>query len=130
MLKLTAGVLGTIAVSLTFGAVQFALGRDLSSGARPPSGVQGAAVNRAAKSDRVTGALRSGPPTQTISLQLNGISDTSVLVRIPMAQAGRSGASVPSSLKSGSSGSTLACEPVVSVLSEAAKLLPPGRCVT
>ncbi len=130
MSKLTAGVLGTIAVSLTFGAVQFAVGRDLSSGAQALSRTQGAAVNRAAKSDRVTGAVRLRDPTQTISLQLNGVSDTSVLVRIPVAQAGRNGSFLPLLPKSGPGASTLACEPVVSVLSEVAKLLPPGRCVT
>ena len=130
MSKLTAGVLGTIAISLTFGAVQVALGRDLSVGTQALSGTQSAAVNRAAKSDRVAGTVRLSDPTQTISLQLNGVSDTSVLVRIPTAQAGHNGSLLPPALKSGTGAPTLACEPVVSVLSEVAKLLPPGRCVT
>ncbi len=67
---------------------------------------------------------------RTISLQLNGLADTSVLVRVPVAQAARSGASAPSWTKSGDGKRTVACEPVVSVLTEVAKQLQPGRCVT
>jgi len=69
-------------------------------------------------------------PTRTISVQPDGLADTSVLIRVPVAQAGRSGASAPSWLKSGNGKRTVACEPVVSVLTEVAKLLQPGRCVT
>jgi hypothetical protein len=46
-----------------------------------------------------------------------------------MAQA-RNGASRPSMTKSSDRKMTVACEPVVSVLTEVAKLLQPGRCVT
>jgi hypothetical protein len=128
MSRLAAGVFGAIAVSLTFGAVQFALGRDLSPGAHP--GTPAAAVNRAAKANRAAAVAPSGAPTQTISLHLRGFTDTSVLVRIPVAQAARSGALAPPSPKPGTGRSTVACEPVVSVLTEVAKQLPPGRCVT
>jgi hypothetical protein len=128
MSKLAAGVFGAIAVSLTFGAVQFALGRDLSEAAHP--GTPAATVNRAAKANRAAAVAPSGVPTKTISLHLRGFTDTSVLVRIPVAQAGRSGALAPSLPKSDTGRATVACEPVVSVLTEVAKQLPAGRCVT
>ena len=92
--KLSKGIFGAVAVSLTFGAVQFASGRDLASVSQdavsqspwhPPT----AAVNRAAKTDRAAGVSASAAQTQTISLRLDGLPDTSVLVRMPVAQAAR-----------------------------------------
>ena len=88
------------------------------------------AVNRTAKADRVASPARTDVPTRTISLQLNGLSDTSVLVRVPVAQAGRNQSSAPSLLKAGNGKPAVACEPMVSVLTEIAKQLQPGRCVT
>ena len=133
MSKIFTGILGAIAVSMSFGAVQFALGRDLPAGmenAKAPLGTPEAAINRAAKADRPAGVSRSAAPTQTISLKLDGLSETSVLVRIPVvAQASRNGSYAPSLIQSGSK-SNVACEPVVSVLTEVAKHLQPGRCVT
>ena len=85
---------GIFAVSLTLGAVPLALGRDLY-GAQDPSGTPVTAINRAAKADRIAGVARADVPTQTISLRLNGVSDTSVLVRIPLVQAASGGASAP-----------------------------------
>jgi hypothetical protein len=132
-----------VAVSLTFGAAQFASGRDLPSpdlSGDPQDRLQNAfqeslpvmsevAINRAAKADRAAGVVGSPQQTKTISLRLEGLSDTSILIRIPMAQA-RNGASKPSMTKSSDRKMTVACEPVVSVLTEVAKLLQPGRCVT
>lgn len=133
MSKIFTGILGAIAVSMSFGAVQFALGRDLSGGMEnakaAPLGTPEAAINRAAKADRPAGISRSAVPTQTISLKLDGLSDTSVLVRIPVAQAGH-GSFVPSMMKSDHDRPSVACESVVSVLTEVAKQLQPGRCVT
>ena len=65
---------------------------------------------------------------RTISLQFNGLADTSVLVRVPVAQASRPSSFAPSWTRSGKR--AVACEPVVSVLTEVAKQLEPGRCVT
>ena len=48
---------------------------------------------------------------------------------MPIAQPARSGASAPSWTKSGNGKPTVACEPVVSVLTEAGKQLQPGRCL-
>jgi hypothetical protein len=130
MSQLSRGIFAGLAVSLTLGAAQFALGRDLTGDVQDPQGAPQALVNRAAKTDRAAAVVRSEVPTQTISLQLNGFSDTSVLVRIPVAQAAGKGSSAPSLLKSGNDKPTVACEPVVSVLTEIAKQLAPGRCVT
>ena len=129
------GVLSAVAVSLTFGAAQFAFGRDLS--VNPQDRLQqsmddlasnGTAINRATKTDRAAGVAGSAQ-TRTILLRPEGLPDTSVLVRIPMAQAGRNG-SAPSLTKSPARKMAVACEPMVSVLSEVGKLLQPGRCVT
>jgi hypothetical protein len=69
-------------------------------------------------------------PTRTISIRLDGLSDTSVLVRVPVAMAARNSSSAPALTKSGDRKLTVACEPVVSVLTEVARQLQPGRCVT
>ena len=144
MSQLSRGIFAAIAVSLTCGAVQFASGRDFTR--RPQDTVSAPEVaininiNRAAKADRAARVVASAAPTQTISLRLDALSDTSVLVRVPAAkkagQEARNGPSappVPSSpavTKPGDRKMTVACEPVVSVLTEVAKLLQPGRCVT
>lgn len=137
MSRLTTGILGAIALSLTFGAAQFALGHDLSEATqdrldspRGPSAAGEIAVNRAAKADRTGGIAGSPAQTRTIALRLDGFSDTSFLVRVPVAIGAGSPASVPSMTKSGDRKLTVACEPVVSVLTEVAKRLQPGRCVT
>ena len=130
MPRISRGILGAIAVSLTLGAVQFASGRDLSEGTQDPAGTPTTAINRATKADRAAGVAASPVRTQTISIRPDGLSETSVLVRVPVAQATRKGASAPSLLKSGNSKVAVACEPAVSVLTEVAKHLQPGRCVT
>jgi hypothetical protein len=129
------GVFGAIALSLTFGAV--ASGRDL--GQRDASGQVNsteinsteapASVNRTAKADRAPRVAGPATQTQTVSLRLTGLADTSVLIRMPVAREALSGAPASLLTKSGS-GKTLACEPVVSVLTEVAKRLQPGSCVT
>jgi hypothetical protein len=131
------GVLSAVAVSLTFGAAQFAMGRDLSVNAQDrlqqsmeDLATSGTAINRAAKTDRAAGVAGSPAQTRTILLRPQGLPDTSVLVRIPMAQAAPSGNSAPSLIKSNVRKMAVACEPMVSVLTEVAKLLQPGRCVT
>jgi hypothetical protein len=123
------GILGAAAVSLTFGAVQFASGRDLGGVSQAPVlevslPSSGAGINRAAKADRLAGVSASAGRMQTISLQIEGLLDTSVLVRVPVDHAARATTSAkPGDRK-------VACEPVVSVLTEVAKQLQPGRCVT
>ena len=144
MSQLSRGIFAAIAVSLTCGAVQLASGRDFTRGPQDTVSAPGAAINitinRAAKADRAARVAASAVPTQTVSLRLDALSDTSVLVRVPAAkeagQEARNGPpappapSAPAVTKSGDRKMTVACEPVVSVLTEVAKLLQPGRCVT
>jgi hypothetical protein len=130
MSQLSRGILGVTAVSLTLGAAQFALGRDLSGRQQEPAAATEATINRAVKADRAVGVAGSGVQTQTISLRLDSLSDTSVLVRIPLAREARNGPTAPQVKKSGDRKLAVACEPVVSVLTEVAKLLEPGRCIT
>jgi len=126
-------IFGVSAIALTLGAIPLAAGRDLSGGvfnrSELPAATPASGINRAAKADRA-GSVRSNVPMQTISLKLDALSDTSVLVRIPVAQAVRPGSFAPSWIKSGNDKRAVACEPVVSVLTEVAKQLEPGRCVT
>jgi hypothetical protein len=124
------GIFGAVAISLTLGAVQFASGDDLTGSPQASTGPMVSTINRAAKADRDARLATQAARTRTISLRLQGLSDTSVLVRIPAAEIARSGSSAPSMVRSGSGTAAVACEPVVSVLTEVAKQLEPGRCVT
>ena len=138
MSQTSRAIIGAGAIALTLGAVPLAAGRDLSGDAfqHPQSAFATPATptNHAAKADRAPGITQPGAPTRTIALQFNSLPATSVLVRIPvivpLAQAARSGAPAPSLLKSGLGKPPVACEPSVSVLTEIAKRLAPGRCVT
>ncbi len=154
MSQISKAVLGIIAVSLTLGAVQFASGHDLAdrwqavaepqtTGLADPQATGIAnTINRASKADRANVVDRvagSNEETQTISLRPESLSDTTVLVRMPVARKpetdARNGRTAPSPspslFKSGDRRKpTVACEPMVSVLTEVAKQLQPGRCVT
>jgi hypothetical protein len=130
MSQLSRGIIGAIAVSLTFGAA-LAANRDLG-GTQAPAATSDA-INRAAKADRADGAAGSAAPTRTIMLRLDALTDTSVLIRLPVAQGNgkeaRNSVPAPSVVKP-QVRKTVACEPPVSVLTEVAKRLEPGRCVT
>jgi hypothetical protein len=149
MSQLSRGIFAAVAISLTCGAVQLAAGRDLIRGPQnsvtvPESAtnisISNISINRAAKADRAARLAGQAVPTQTISLRLDALADTSILVRVPAAKEGgnkeaRNGSSAPPSsapavTKSGSRKMAVACEPVVSVLTDVAKLLQPGRCIT
>jgi hypothetical protein len=125
---------GAIAISLTLGAAQFASGHDLTAGLGADLGIASAGaqtgVNRAAKADRVTAAAAPSAPTRTISIRLDSLADTSVLIRIPLVKEARNGPPAPVLSKPGDRKLAVACEPVVSTLTEVARLLQPGRCVT
>jgi hypothetical protein len=124
------GILGAIAISATFGAVQLAFGHDLASGLRSFSAVPMEGVNRAAKADRVVGFAATSAPTKTISIHVDRLADTSVLLRIPRAADAGKTIPVPTLIKSQDQKAAVACEPMVSVLTDVAKRLQPGRCVT
>jgi hypothetical protein len=130
MSQISKGIFGVIAIALTFGAVQLASGRDFLGTGPAILGTPEAAINRAAKADRTVGVTAPALRTRTISLRLDRLPDTSVLIRVPVTQEARNGSSAPSLTKSGSRKMTVACEPVVSVLTEVARQLQPGRCVT
>jgi len=126
-------ILATLAVSATFGVVQFASGHDLMGRRELASTEPAGEINRAAKADRA--ALRAAQSqTETFTIRTVGLADTSVVVRVPVARVpvvkdeGRNRPVPPA--RPGTSKMTVACEPPVSVLTEVAKLLQPGRCVT
>jgi hypothetical protein len=131
MSQLSRGIFGAIAVSLTFGAA-LAANRDL--GGTQASAVTSEAINRAAKADRANGAAGSAAPTRTISLRLDALTATSVLIRLPVTKEvgkeARNNVPAPPVAKPQARKTTVACEPPVSVLTEVAKRLEPGRCVT
>ncbi len=146
MSHISKAVFGAIAVSLTLGAVQFASGHDLAERWQAVAEAQttgiASAINRSAKADRASMVAGTGEQTQTVSLRPESLSDTTVLVRIPAKSSARSSdkspetdarnvPAAPSLFKSGDRRkATVACEPMVSVLTEVAKQLQPGRCVT
>ena len=123
--RMSHSYLGAVAITLTLGAVQFASGHDLVNRWQSE---QPSIVNRANKADRLGDPKLFAVPTKTVFLRLNDLADTSVLLRIPSAQARTT--KPPTVLRNQSRTPTLACEPVVSALTEVARLLPPGRCVT
>jgi hypothetical protein len=129
MSQIHKGIFGAFAIALMLGAAQFAFGHDLMAGKPGAPAVPGTDINRVAKADRAPVPV-SPMQTRTIALQPDGLDDTSVLVRVPVAREARNRQVPPLIDKSGVRKTTVACEPVVSVLTEVAKLLEPGRCVT
>ena len=134
MAHLSRAIFGAIAVSLTLGAAQLASGHDLNVSQQALTDTPATTINRSAKTDRAASAAGSAEQTQTVSLRLESLSDTTVLVRMPFAKkpetAVRNGPAAPSLWKSSDRKPPVGCESVFSVLSEAAKALQPGRCVT
>ena len=137
--------LGAVAIAATLGAVQLASGHDLadrwqavadvpnhSATYAPSQNVTSHNVNRVGKADRLAELKPAAVPTRTVSMRLNDLADTSVLLRVPAAI--ETGNAKPPVLlqnqKKVRNKPTIACEPMVSSLTEVAKLLQPGRCVT
>lgn len=144
-------LIAATAVVLTAGAAQFASGHDLLS---PLAGATAAVanartsvsdvpatqmdhVNRAAKTDRMAIHVGERAATRTFAVRPSGLSNTSVLIRAPIAAPGKEAHDVtpvrsPVMLKSPSVApkATVACEAPVSVLTDVAKQLAPGRCIT
>jgi hypothetical protein len=124
------GVLGAVAAVATLGAVQFASGHDLTIGLATPGKPGVEEVNRGAKTDREAVAVNSSKRTRTISIQVDRLPNTSIMVRIPQAQQARNAPPPRLFIKAGERKPVVACEPSVSVLTEIAKQLQPGRCIT
>jgi hypothetical protein len=132
MSKIFSGILGTLAVTVSLGAAQYASGSDLVGLARQSTAVattSEATINREAKADRAD-APANALQTRTISVSVDGLSDTSILVRVPVARKEARNAPPGATVSKQPVARTVACEPVVSVLTEVAKQLQPGRCVT
>ena len=149
MARIARVTLALIAVGMGVGAIQLASGREnlgaaigADRGAGAPLVVPSlslrntaSAVNRAAKSDRAAGSVSANQTQRTIMLRLEGIPDTSVLVQIPVQMApkaqdeARDRPGISSAPRS-TGKPMIACEPVVSVLTEVARQLQPGRCLT
>jgi len=138
MSRWSRGFFAVIAASLAFGAVhlEIASGSDLKVPVRGDAGLSGSrglsatqplvaeAVNRAAKSDRLASAVAgvSGP---TIVFNLAGLKNTSVATLMPLPQRAQASSPVSKSVLG-----TAACEPPVSALTEVARVIQSGRCVT
>jgi len=128
---------GTLAASMILGAMQLASGHDLTAGTLNVEATS-SYVNRTAKTDRAAVNRRIEAPMQTISVRLSQFADTSFLLRIPAlnnSSAAVSGSTKPLLIstdggKPSEAKRQVACEPMVSVLTEIAKRLQPGRCVT
>lgn len=124
------GILGAVAALATLGAVQFASGHDLTVGLATPGPSGTEQVNRAVKTDREAIAIISSARTRTISIRVDRLPNTSILVRVPQGQEARN-APPRLFIKAGErSKPAVACEATVSVLTEVARQLQPGRCVT
>ena len=129
--------LGAIAIAATLGAVQvgavqLASGHDLADRWQAVAEKPGHNVNRSSKTDRLADIKQAEVPTRTVSMRLNDLAETSVLLRV-RAVIETGNAKPPVLLqnrKQGPKRPTIACEPMVSSLTEVAKLLQPGRCVT
>ncbi|MCK1385498.1 hypothetical protein [Bradyrhizobium sp. 21] len=135
MSQIYKGFLAAVAIAATLGAAQLAFGHDLAGRWQAVGDKSGDVVNRAGKADRLTNLKETAVPTRTVSMRLNDLADTSVLLRVPaVMEIGNAKPPVllPSqkTQKQGRSKPTIACEPMVSSLTEVAKLLQPGRCVT
>jgi hypothetical protein len=126
------GLIGALALTLgALGAAQLAFGQDLADSFQSFTSVSNNhGVNRAAKTDRDPRMTAPAAPMQTISVQLRGVTETSVAVRIPVTQRDQDTTPTPLLTTPAPRKPAVACEPVVSVLTEVAKQLQPGRCVT
>ncbi len=140
MSHISTGALGLIAASLAFGGVQFGMASDggLARAVRGDAMLRqnvshdvAFAVNRDAKVDRDAIAPAQAD-TVTLSFQLPGLKDSSVAMRLPTAEAIRlrPAANNVKAINTVRRKATVACEAVVSVLTDVAKQLEPGRCIT
>jgi hypothetical protein len=133
-------IFGALAAATTLGAAQLAFGhvltdeRDTVGMALSPAtpSPAKASVNRSVKADRLAAPVTTGAPTRTVAMRPLDMAETSVIIRIPapVEEARR----LPSMRGTGPGlkpvKAIVACEPMVSALTEVARLLQPGRCVT
>jgi hypothetical protein len=128
MSQIFQAIFAVLAVSATFGAVQLASGHDLTGRRELTPPAPATDINRAAKADRA--GLKAAPgESETITIRTVDLKDTSVVVRVPVVKDEARNRPLPPA-KREKPKTAIACEPPVSVLTEVAKLLQPGRCVT
>ena len=134
MSQISKVIFASLAAALSFGAVQFATGQEFAGRFQAVTEPTGIDVNRTAKADREANIPAAAAPTRTISLKVDSMTDTSVLVRVPAAKEARNLPPAPAATKplprKPDRKMAVACEPTVSVLTDVAKLLQPGRCIT
>ncbi|HEX7789861.1 MAG TPA: hypothetical protein VF467_04960 [Afipia sp.] len=137
---LASGMMGAAAVTLALGAVHLerAAGNDLGGAMQRGGASAGLArattdspvydINRSAKADRDTTVARTGGAT--LSFKMPGVPDASVAVRVPAGGAAdalrKSPAPAGAGKNSAAEPRTIACEPVVSVLTAVAKAARAG----
>jgi hypothetical protein len=124
-----------VAGATMFGAIQYASGNDLRGTLTDSDTTASSGVNRAPKGDRASLITTQNEQSQTLSFRVQGLSDTSVLLRMGVAPvvAPTKNEAVnirPLPMNAKPQRAAVGCEPPVSVLSEMAKMLQPGRCVT
>ena len=129
MSQISKVIFGSLAAFLAFGAVQFATGQEFAGRFQAVSEPTGIDINRAGKADREAN-VPAAAPTRTISLKADSMTDTSVLVRVPAKEARNLQPAPTKQAPRKPDRKMVACEPTVSVLTEVAKLLQPGRCIT
>lgn len=124
MFLTSARFLAALAVTLSLSAIH------LESGHWAARDASAAAVHRAVKSD--LGTVPPHASSRTVSMQLESLPRMSIVLRIPES----SGSDVGSAKRdvqrapARQTKRRIACEPVVSALTDIAKRLQPGRCVT
>ena len=146
MSYMASGSLGVVAAVLALGAVhlEVSAGNDLlgpvqrgdASTAMPAASAREAItinVDRSAKGDRAPVVAAAGGVT--ISFKVPGVADASVMVRMPAGEGADALRKAPASTVGSGKGSSagtrpVACEPVVSVLTDVARQLATGRCIT
>ncbi len=142
MARWISGILGVATATLVLSAahLQVASGNDLDTfGARygdaalfaPGSAPQ---INRESKQNRDVVVVPTKEVLRTVSIHVDQLAHTSVLIRVPADRLGESvspSSQRPAKLDSKTSPRRIvACEPVVSALTEVAKLLDSSRCIT
>ena len=134
--RISKAIFGALAISVACGAVQLAFGHDLT-GRQQVLRPRPKPASIAPPRPIAPLFLRWAGQSRTIALRLDGVADTSVLIRMPLTkgeaakgEARNLPAPAPVTKPGDHRKTTVACEPVVSVLTEVAKLLQPGRCVT
>jgi hypothetical protein len=128
MFQVSTAILGALAVMVPLGAMHLHSGSDLA--AQPDAA---AVVNRTAKSDRGSVSMRT-VEGRTVSIRLESLPAASIVIQIPgtdsMMASDRGTSPRVRRAPASQARRTIACEPVVSVLTDVAKQLQPGRCVT